>query len=93
MNEAQRKLIDEALEKAGLKAGRVAIGTYETGEERKVGVYFHYKFTKELANALINLAMQDRTVREGLKDLRQNFDLILRAVDGAKVVEDKKVIH
>jgi hypothetical protein len=66
-----------ALQTAGLKEGKIVIGTYDTGHEGRVGVYFYYKYTEGLAQALIQLALQDRTVYEGLKELRQNFDLIM----------------
>ncbi|MFC1822929.1 hypothetical protein ACFL9T_09505 [Thermodesulfobacteriota bacterium] len=93
MNEAKKKAIDKALEKAGLNKGRVVIGLYEAGHEQRVGVYFHYKLTDDLANALIQLALQDPTVYEGLKDLRQRFDLIVTAIEGAKPAKDDKSIH
>jgi len=93
MGEEKRKRIDAALESAGLKTGRIAIGLYESEQEGHIGVYFHYRFTEELANALINLAMQDESVREGLKDLRQNFDLVIKALEGAETINDKERLH
>jgi hypothetical protein len=93
MSEDKRKAIDAALEDAGLDRGRVAIGTYDTAREGRVGVYFHYRLTDELANALIKLAMQDETVHEGLMDLRRSFDLILEAVSQAKPLEEDNSLH
>ncbi|MGD2126337.1 MAG: hypothetical protein PVG99_09670 [Desulfobacteraceae bacterium] len=90
MGEHKKKEIDGALESAGLKKGRIVIGLYDTGYKTRVGVYFHYNFTEKLANALIQLALQDKTVYQGLKDLRQNFDLILGTVEGVKPIQAKK---
>jgi hypothetical protein len=93
MTEEKKKAIEVALRTAGLKEGKIVIGTYETGHKGRVGVYFHYKYTEELAQALIQLALQDRTVYEGLKELRQNFALTIGAVKGAGLPKSKEPIH
>jgi hypothetical protein len=93
MNEAKKKAIEKALEKSGLKEDRVILGLYDAGHEKRVGVYFHYKLTDKLANALIQLALQEPDIYEGLKDLRQRFDLIVTAIEGAKPAEADKSIH
>ena len=93
MNEAKRKAIDKALDKEGLKEDRAIIGLYDAGHEKRVGVYFRYKLTDKLANALIQVALQDPVIYEGLKDLSQRFDLIVTAIEGAKPAEDDKSIH
>ena len=94
MSEEKKKAIDAALDQAGLQNGRVVIGTYKTSHEKgRVGVYFHYRFTERLANALIQLALQDKAVYEGLKDLRQNFDLIIAAAEGMQPIRDEELIH
>jgi hypothetical protein len=90
MADEKKKQIDEALENAGLQKGRIVIGTYDTGYRTRVGVYFHYNFTEKLAGALIQLALQDKTVHEGIRELHQNFDLILTAVENAKPLKAKK---
>ena len=82
-----------ALQTAGLKEGKIVIGTYDTGHEGRVGVYFHYKYPEQLAQALSQLALQDRTVYEGLKELRQDFGLIMGAVEGAEPLKSKEPIH
>jgi len=74
MNEGKKKVIDSALQKAGFKTGRIVIGTYDTSHKRRLGVYFHYNFTEELINALVQLASQDKTVYDGLRELRENYE-------------------
>jgi hypothetical protein len=93
MNEEIKKTIDSVLEKAGLNAGRLVVGTYETQRKGTVGLYFHYRWTQELANGLVKLAMEDQTVYESIKELRRSFDLILESVEGAKVIEKKGSVH
>ena len=90
MADEKKRQIDQALDGAGLQKGRIVIGTYETGYRTRVGVYFHYNFTEKLANALIQLSLQDKTVHEGIRELRHNFDLILSAVEGVKPLQVKK---
>ena len=90
MADEKKRQIDQSLESAGLQKGRIVIGTYDTGYRTRVGVYFHYNFTEKLANALIQLALQDKTVHQGIRELRQNFDLILTAVESAKPLKVKK---
>jgi hypothetical protein len=93
MNDEKRNAIDTALDEAGLSQGRVVIGTYDAAHEGRVGVYFHYRLTDELANALIKLAMQDEAVHAGLEDLRRSFALILEAVGAAKPLEEDQSLH
>ncbi|MEJ2725501.1 MAG: hypothetical protein P8175_12815 [Deltaproteobacteria bacterium] len=90
MADEKKRQIDHALDNAGLQKGRIVIGTYDTGYRTRVGVYFHFNFTEKLANALIQLALQDKMVHEGIGELRQNFDLILTAVESAKPLKAKK---
>jgi len=40
MIEEKKKAIEVALQTAGLKEGKIVIGTYETGHEGKVGLIF-----------------------------------------------------
>jgi hypothetical protein len=90
MADEKKRQIDQALDSAGLQKGRIVIGTYDTGYRTRIGVYFHYNFSEKLANALIQLALQDKTVHEGIRELRENFDLILTAVGSAKPLKGKK---
>lgn len=47
----------------------------------------------EVAQTLIPLALQDRTVCEGLKELRQNFDLIVGTAEGVEPLKSNELIH
>lgn len=47
----------------------------------------------EVAQALIQLALQERTVYEGLKELRQNFELIVGRMEGVEPLKSKEPIH
>lgn len=47
----------------------------------------------EAAQAIIPPALQDRTVYEGLKELRQNFDLIVGTVERVEPLKSKEPIH
>jgi hypothetical protein len=93
VTEDHRKRIDEALMESGLEDEKIVIGTYDTGREGRVGVYFHYRFSQRLADALIQLALQDETVYSGLKELRHSFDLIVDAVEGARKVDTEGPVH
>jgi hypothetical protein len=89
MSNEKRKTIDQALESGGLDDEKIVVGLYDTDREKRIGVYFHYRFSEKLAGALIQLALEDNAVLEGLKELRQNFDLIIAAVEGTEPVTDR----
>ena len=88
MSEDKKSFIERQIQKAGLTMEKVIMGTYETEREGKIGVFFQYRFSDRFAYALIQLAMQDREVYEGLKDLSKNLQLIIASVEGSSQIRD-----
>ena len=74
-------MIEDFFDNAGFQ-DRVIIGIYD--ENR---IYFHVKFTDELANGMISMSLIDDGIYEGLKQLKHNLEQIIDRVDNLRPSE------